>query len=116
MLKIVTKKELEKGDLDNPLALISIDETHFAVMITEDASGCTWKLDSIRRLTDEEMKAEDLYCRYRYHEHVIKAPEGYDGAMEIDAGFNLRDESSYYSKNRDTYCEKDGWHNYLLSI
>lgn len=118
MLKIITLEDMKKdGIVADPHTHMKIDDTHFAVIITENpVSGCRWMLDSIRRLTDEEMKAENLYCRYRYKEHVISAPEGYDGETEIDAGFNLRDESTYYSKDREAYCEEDPWHNYLLSI
>lgn len=68
--------------------LMEIDKEHFAVVETK-SSCCTWVLDKIWKLTDEEMKEQDLYCRYRYIEHVVKAPEGYQGAMEIKAGFNL---------------------------
>ena len=68
--------------------LMEIDEEHFAVVETKHF-GCTWVLDEIKRLSDEEMKELDLYCRYRYKEHVTTYPKGYQGAMEINAGFNL---------------------------
>lgn len=68
--------------------LMEIDKEHFAVVETK-SSCCTWVLDKIWKLTDEEMKEQDLYCRYRYIEHVVKAPEDYQGAREINAGFNL---------------------------
>ena len=68
--------------------LKEIDKEHFAVVETENY-GVTWVLDEIRRLSDEEMKENNLYCRYRYKEHVAKCPDGYIGAREMDAGFNL---------------------------
>lgn len=68
--------------------LMEIDKEHFAVVETTNF-GCTWVLDEIRKLSDEEMKENDLYCRYRYKAHVTECPEGYKGAMEINAGFNL---------------------------
>lgn len=68
--------------------LMEVDSTHFAIVETE-SFDCTWKLDKIWKLTDEEMKANDLYCQYRYKEHVVKCPKGYDGLMKIEAGFNL---------------------------
>ena len=40
--------------------LMEIDEEHFAVVETEHF-GCTWVLDEIKRLSDEEMKELDLY-------------------------------------------------------
>ena len=68
--------------------LIEIDTEHFAVVETT-SFGCTWVLDEIRKLTDKEMEENDLYCRYRYKAHVTEHPEDYNGAMEINAGFNL---------------------------
>ena len=68
--------------------LKEIDKEHFAVAEIE-RFDCTWKLDEIRKLSDEEMKANDLYCRYRYKAHVIEHPQDYNGAMDINAGFNL---------------------------
>ena len=68
--------------------LIEIDTEHFAVVETT-SFGCTWVLVEIRKLTDKEMAENDLYCRYRYKAHVTEHPEGYNGAMEINAGFNL---------------------------
>lgn len=68
--------------------LMEIDKEHFAVIETE-CNGCTWVLDEIRKLSDKEMEENDLYCRYRYKEHITKAPEGYNGATEHNAGFNL---------------------------
>ena len=68
--------------------LMGIDKEHFAVVETE-SNGFTWMLDEIRKLSDEEMKEKDLYCRYRYKEHIVNAPVGYIGATEHDAGFNL---------------------------
>lgn len=68
--------------------LIEIDTEHFAVVETTNF-GCTWVLDEIRKLSDEEMKENDLYCRYRYKAHVTEHPDCYMGAMEVNAGFNL---------------------------
>lgn len=68
--------------------LMEIDKEHFAIVETE-CNDCTWVLDEIRKLSDEEMKEKDLYCRYRYKEHVIDAPQDYQGARYISAGFNL---------------------------
>ncbi|MBQ4521629.1 MAG: hypothetical protein IJA10_01585 [Lachnospiraceae bacterium] len=68
--------------------LMEIDKEHFAVVETT-SFGCTWVLDEIIKLTDEEMKENDLYCRYRYKAHVTEHPKGYNGAMEMNAGFNL---------------------------
>lgn len=68
--------------------LMEIDKEHFAVVETTNF-GCTWVLDEIRKLSDKEMKENDLYCRYRFKAHVTEYPEGYNGAMEMDAGFNI---------------------------
>lgn len=68
--------------------LKEIDKEHFAVVEFENF-GCTWVLDEVQELTDEEMKENNLWCRYRYKAHVIKAPEGYSGMTNINAGFNL---------------------------
>ena len=68
--------------------LMEIDKEHFAVVETE-CNNCTWVLDEIRKLSDEEMEENDLSCRYRYKEHLVNAPKGYIGATEHDAGFNL---------------------------
>lgn len=68
--------------------LMEIDKEHFAIMETENF-GCTWVLDEIRKLSDEEMKENDLYCRYRYKAHVTECPEDYEGTKELCAGFNL---------------------------
>jgi len=68
--------------------LIKIDNEHFAVTETE-YNGCTCVIEKIWRLTDEEMKANDLYCRYRYKEKIIQCPKDYKGWMEHEAGFNL---------------------------
>ena len=68
--------------------LMEIDKEHFAVVETEYC-GCTWVLDEIRKLTDEEMTENNLYCRYRYKEHVTESPKDYYGAMMHNAGFNL---------------------------
>lgn len=68
--------------------LMEIDKEHFAIVETE-YNGCTWILDEIRKLSDEEMKKNNLHCKYRYKEHIIDAPKGYNGTMEISAGFNL---------------------------
>lgn len=68
--------------------LLSIDKEHFAVVETEQ-NGCTCVIEKIWKLTDKEMKDNDLSCRYRYKEKVVECPEGYDGWMEREAGFNL---------------------------
>ena len=77
---------LEKA-IKNELLLV-IDKEHFAIVETT-CFGCTWVIDEIKKLSDKEMKENDLYCRYRYKAHVTEHPEGYNGAMEINAGFNL---------------------------
>lgn len=68
--------------------LLAIDEEHFAVAETEQ-NGCTCVIERIWKLTYEEMKENDLYCRYRYKEKIVKCPEDYQGWMEHEAGFNL---------------------------
>ena len=68
--------------------LLAIDNEHFAVVETEQ-NGCTCIIERIWKLTDEEMKENDLYCRYRYKEKVVKCPANYKGWMEHEAGFNL---------------------------
>ena len=68
--------------------LLKIDEAHYAVVETEQ-NGCTCIIEKIWKLTDEEMKENDLYCRYRYKEKIVKCPENYEGWMELEAGFNL---------------------------
>lgn len=68
--------------------LMEIDKEHFAVVETEQ-NGCTFVIEEIWKLTDEEMKENNLYCRYRYKEKIVKHPEGYKGWMEHESGFNI---------------------------
>ena len=68
--------------------LMEIDREHFAVVETE-YNNCTYVIERIWKLTDEEMRENNLYCRYRYKEKVIKHPANYKGWMEHEAGFNL---------------------------
>ena len=68
--------------------LMEIDNEHFAIVETENF-GCTWVLDEIRKLSDEEMKENDLYCRYRFKAHVTEKPNNYHGVTEMNGGFNL---------------------------
>lgn len=74
-LKVVVKKGL----------LIPIDGEHFAVreVVTEH---CTWIVDSIRRLTDEEMTEQELYHRYRYIAHAENFRDDYHGVKEVNCG------------------------------
>lgn len=68
--------------------LMEIDKEHFAIAETEQ-NGCTCVIEKIWKLTDEEMKEHDLWCRYRYKEVITKHPTDYIGWMEHEAGFNL---------------------------
>lgn len=68
--------------------LMEIDKEHFAIVETTNF-GCTWVLDEIRKLSDQEMKENNLYCRYRYKAHVTECPKGYEGTRQLCAGFNL---------------------------
>ena len=68
--------------------LMEIDKEHFAIVET-DHFGFKWVLDEIRRLSDDEMERSNLYCRYRYREHLVDIPAGYCGATEHHAGFNI---------------------------
>lgn len=68
--------------------LMEIDKEHFAIVETI-CFGYRWVLDKIWRLTDEEMEQNNLYCRYRYIEHLVDIPAGYTGATEHNAGFNV---------------------------
>lgn len=52
--------------------------------------GCTWLVDRVYKVDPEIMKKYELVYPVRYSAHVIDAPAGYDGAMEIDAA--LREE------------------------
>lgn len=104
MLEILNLKEAEKWTEENlyeadlylfPLEvavknglLVEIDKGYYAVRETE-CNGCTWVIDSVRKLTDEEMKANNLCLRYRYSEHVTEKPDGYQGVTEMNAGFDL---------------------------
>lgn len=65
-----------------------VGEEHYAV-VEHEVNGCIWHLDEVRKLSDKEMKENDLYCRYRYKAHVISVPEGYAGATEICAGISF---------------------------
>ena len=70
--------------------LLAIDEEHFAVVETENKeTGCVWRLEEIKRLSDEEMKESNLFCRYRFKAYVLHAPKDYKGILDINAGFNL---------------------------
>lgn len=106
MLQILTLEEAKKWSEQNlyeadsflyPLAvavkkglLMEIDKEHFAVVETENKeTGCIWKLEEIRRLSDEEMEENNLFCRYRFKAYVLQAPQDYKGIMNINAGFNL---------------------------
>jgi len=68
--------------------LMPVDESHYVIVNTE-AHGVTWVIDKVWRLSDEEMEENDLYCRYRYKEHVVTYPDGYPGAKAREAGFNI---------------------------
>ena len=65
--------------------LLNIDDEHFAVKEVE-TKFCTWVVDSITRLSDEEMKKAELYHRYRYKAHAENCVPGYEGIREIDCG------------------------------
>ena len=54
---------------------------------TYKAFGCTWIVDRVYALSDEFMKANELYYRNRYTAHVIESPEGYAGVTKVDAAF-----------------------------
>ncbi len=54
-----------------------------------EINGVTWHLNSVRKLTDEEMKENDLYLRYRYESEVVKAPLRYGGITLVEAGFDI---------------------------
>lgn len=70
--------------------LMEIDKEHFAVVETENKeTGCVWRLESIRKLSDEEMEENNLFCRYRFKAYVLHAPKDYKGILDIDAGFNI---------------------------
>lgn len=49
--------------------------------------GSIWKLDKIYEVSEEYAKKNELWYRKRYHAHVVEAPEGYQGAREIDAAY-----------------------------
>lgn len=71
-------------------ALIEIDKEYFATTIAKnEKTDTTWILDEIWKLTDEEMKENDLYFRYRYKAHVVECPDEYDGVKAINAGFSF---------------------------
>lgn len=69
--------------------LIKINEDNYAVSESEFDNGCTWKIDKVWRLSDEEMQAHDLYYRYRYKAHVTNCPSQYNGCRAICAGIKL---------------------------
>lgn len=68
--------------------LIEIDKEHFAVA-EFTCFDCTWVLDEVRKLSDEEMKENNLYNRYRFKAHVTESPCDYRGITEASGGFNL---------------------------
>ena len=47
--------------------------------------GCTWLVDRVYKVNRKIMEKYDLFYPVRYSAHVISAPDGYDGAREIDA-------------------------------
>ena len=78
----------EDGLIGKLIEKMEIDKEHFAVVETEQ-NRCTFVIEEIWKLTDEEMKENNLYCRYRYKEKIVKHPEGYKGWMEHESGFNI---------------------------
>ena len=65
--------------------LVPIDGQRFAVReVVTDV--CTWVVDSITRLTDEEMAEHDLWCRYRYHAHAENYDASYQGMKTLSCG------------------------------
>lgn len=62
------------------------------IPVEYETNGCTWHLDEIQRLSDKEMKENDLYCRYRYKAHVINTPDNYSGVTSVSAGLHIEDE------------------------
>ena len=50
---------------------------------------CTWIVDEVIQLSDEQMKENDLYCRYRFKAHAINYPKNYTGMKYINAGLTI---------------------------
>ena len=72
-----------------PVPVSKGEAEHFVPAESTDSTGMVWKVEYIRRLTDDEMKAENLHCRYRYKVSAVNAPENHEGASSINAGFNI---------------------------
>ena len=65
--------------------LVPVDGQRFAVKrVVTDV--CTWVVDGITRLTDEQMAEHDLYCRYRYHAHAEDYDASYKGSKYLSCG------------------------------
>lgn len=97
------KNIYEADSLMDPLAvavkrnlLMPVNDSYFVVVNTE-YNGVTWVMDRVWRLTDKEMKEQDLYCRYRYEEHATDYPVGYRGSKVTKAGFNIDERRAHLS-------------------
>lgn len=47
--------------------------------------GCTWVVDDVYDLSDEEMEIRGLRYKTRYKAHAVETPDGYMGITELDA-------------------------------
>lgn len=68
--------------------LIKINDNNFVAKETT-TDTCTWIVDEVIQLSDEQMKENDLYCRYRFKAHAINYPENYTGMKYINAGLTI---------------------------
>ena len=67
--------------------LVPIDGQRFAVReVVTDV--CTWVVDSITKLSDEEMAEHGLWCRYRYHAHAENYAADYQGIKILHCGIS----------------------------
>lgn len=93
MYKMISRSDAEQlfGSAEQAMKdnkILQIDENHY-LLIDYEENGVTWHVDSVRRLSDKEMKDHKFICRYRFKAHVTKAPEGYCGNTSVHAGIFL---------------------------
>lgn len=93
MFKMISKPEAEQmfGSVQQAIKgnkIMKIEADHYA-LVDYEYNGVSWHMDSIRRLSDKEMREHDLFCRYRYKAHVTQAPVGYCGTKYVHAGIYI---------------------------
>lgn len=93
MYKMISKSDAEQlfGSAEQAIKdnkIMKIESDQYA-LVDYQYNGVSWHMDSIRRLSDREMREHDLFCRYRYKAHVTHAPVGYNGTKYVNAGIYI---------------------------